>query len=231
MAIDYSKMVKHVGILNNTGKNIVVAFMSLPDDENHALVIDTDALPDEYNDALRRIVDSTEGQQAKDLATVLGRRPDPLGSGTFLQKLHAAGRLHKVPTNLITMTPQKGVRWPLTEVLKAMAAQEESQPQGFDDLDPETRAAVAANMNTFNVHTNNMDSLASADKRANAMSLIQQAELMERDAYNMRIKAYGIDPTVIPNKGKITSAPVDASLTLLEGETDKPKKGKKPLID
>jgi formylmethanofuran dehydrogenase subunit E len=51
--------------LNNTGKNVVVVFMQLPDDPAHALVIDTDALPDMYNESLRKVVESTEGQQAK----------------------------------------------------------------------------------------------------------------------------------------------------------------------
>jgi hypothetical protein len=92
----------------DSGKNVVVVFMSLPNDEDNALVIDTDALPDQYNEALRRIVESTEGQQAKDLADILGRRPSPDGSSqTMLQKLHVSQRLMKLSCWLNRVSSQK----------------------------------------------------------------------------------------------------------------------------
>ena len=200
---DFQGMVKHVGVLNNTGKNVVVVFMRLPGDPNHALVIDTDALPDQYNEAVRKVVESVEGQQSKNLADVLGRRPSPDGSNmTLLQKFHAADRLEKVPVNLVTMTPRRGVRWPLVEVLKAMDITMADEPTGFDELDPETRAAVAADLQRFNVHANNMQGEASANAKEQAVSLVRQAELMEADAHNMRLKAYRIDPNLAPRQKK-----------------------------
>ncbi len=194
---DFTGMVKHVGMLNNTGKNVIVVFMSLPDDPNNALVIDTDALPDNYNEALRRIVESNEGQDAKNLGEVIGRRPDIVGDGTLLQKLHNANRLQKVPTSLITMTPRKGLRWPLVEVLKSMNQVAEVEPVGFNDLDPETRAAYAANLKKFNVHANNMSGETTAGNSADAVGLIKQAELMEMDAQNIRMRAYKLDPNLM----------------------------------
>ena len=205
---DFAGMTKHVGVLNNTGKNVVVAFMRLPGDPNHALVIDTDALPDQYNEALRRIVESVEGQQSKDLAEVLGRRMSPDGSNmTLLQKFHAADRLEKVPVSLVTMTPRRGVHWPLAQVLQAMDAAKSEEPMGFDDLDPETRAAVAADLQRFNVHANNMVGEASANNKDAAISLIRQAELMEADAHNMRLKAYKMDPSLTPKIKNSALAP------------------------
>jgi len=217
---DFQGMIKHVGVLNNTGKNVVVVFMRLPGDPNHALVIDTDALPDQYNEAVRKVVESVEGQQSKDLADVLGRRPSPDGSNmTLLQKFHAADRLEKVPVNLVTMTPRKGIRWPLVEVLKAMDASAVDTPTGFDDLDPETKAAVAADLKRFNVHANNMQGEISAGNRDQAVSLIRQAELMEADAQSMRMKAYKMDPSLTPKARK--PAPVmDTSYEPKEVLTD-----------
>ena len=207
---DFSGMTKHVGVLNNTGKNVVVVFMRLPGDPNHALVIDTDALPDQYNESLRKIVESVEGQQSKDLAEVLGRRMSPDGSNTMLlEKFHMAGRLEKVPVKLVTMTPRKGIRWPLEQVLAAMDAAKQDEPTGFDDLDPETRAAIAADLKKFNVHANNLQGEASAGNKDQAVSLIRQAELMEADAQNMRMKAYKMDPSLAPRQKK--SQPLDAA--------------------
>jgi len=231
--VDFSGMTKHVGVLNNTGKNVVVAFMRLPGDPNHALVIDTDALPDQYNEALRRIVESVEGQQSKDLAEVLGRRMSPDGSNmTLLQKFHAADRLEKVPVSLVTMTPRRGVHWPLAQVLQAMDASKAEEPLGFDDLDPETRAAVAADLQRFNVHANNMAGEATANNKDAAMSLIRQAELMEADAHNMRLKAYKMDPGLAP-KIKKTSSTMDAlgpkaTVSEAAGTTTKKPTAKKP---
>jgi hypothetical protein len=217
---DFQGMVKHVGVLNNTGKNVVVVFMRLPGDPNHALVIDTDALPDQYNEAVRKVVESVEGQQSKNLADVLGRRPCPDGSNmTLLQKFHSADRLEKVPVNLVIMTPRRGVRWPLVEVLKAMDITTADEPTGFDELDPETRAAVAADLQRFNVHANNMQGEASANAKEQAVSLVRQAELMEADAHNMRLKAYRIDPNLAP---KVKAPKLEASYQPTEIVDDYP---------
>ena len=46
----FNGMYKHVGQLLNTGKNVVVVYMQLPNDPDHAVVIDTDSLPDSYKE-------------------------------------------------------------------------------------------------------------------------------------------------------------------------------------
>jgi len=195
--VDFTGMIKHVGVVNNTGKNVVIAFMSLPGDDNNALVIDVDALPDNFNESLRRIVESDEGQQALNVGDVLGRRMSPDGSNTtLLAKLHAAGRLQKVPVELITLTPKKGIRWPLRDILKAMNTQNEQTPDGWDDLDPETKAQVASNLKKFNVHENNMQGEYASDNREKAAGLLKQAELLEHDAHNIRMRAYSLNPAL-----------------------------------
>jgi len=195
---DFVGMLKHVGMLNNTGKNVVVVYMQLPGDTNSALVVDTDALPDNYNDSLRRIVESIEGQQSENLAEVLARRMSPDGSNTtLLAKFHQSGRLQKVPVSLVTMTPRKGIRWPLSDVVQAMASAKESTPDGFNDLDPETRAALMADLKKFNVHANNLQGEATAVRTEEAVGLIRQAELLEADAQNMRQRAYKMDPRLV----------------------------------
>lgn len=235
---DFQGMTKHVGVLNNTGKNVVVVFMRLPNDPNNALVVDTDALPDQYNESLRKIVESVEGQQSKNLADVLGRRMSPDGSNmTLLEKFHHAARLEKVPVSLVTMTPRKGLRWPLVDVLKAIDESSKDQPQAFDDLDPETRAAIASEIQKFNVHATNLSNESSSNKTEQAVSLIRQAELIEADAVAMRTKAYQMDPSLRPNKQvsekkvqesmKAQEASKDSSVTI--DVPDTPKKTKKKV--
>ena len=193
----FEGMLKHTGQLNNTGKHVAVVFMSFPEDKNHALVIDTDALPDIFNEALRKIVESTEAQQSKNLADVLARRPSPDGSGvTLLQKFHQANRLMKTPVTNVTMTPRSGVYWPLPQVLEAM--QEDQQPLGFDELDPETKAAVAADLKRFNVHQSNQLGTTAEGLRGDAQALLEMARLLEADAAGKREQAYRMDPSLKP---------------------------------
>ena len=222
----FEGMTKHTGILANTGKNVVVVFMSLPDDPDHALVVDTDALPDAFNEALRKVVDSTEGQQAEHLAEVLARRMSPDGSNTtLLQKFHAAGRLQRVPVDLVTMTPRRGVNWPLRQILEAMKTAKAEEPVGFDELDPETKAQIAADLKKFNVHAKNAEGETAAGKKAEAANLIRMAELLEADAQSKREQAYRIDPSL---KRKAKTTPETAAVAVTESvavtETSTPKK-------
>jgi hypothetical protein len=216
----FEGMMKHTGQLNNTGKNVVVVFMQLPDDTDHSLVIDTDALPDMYNEALRKVVESVEGQQAKNLADVLARRMSPDGSNmTMLQKFHMASRLMKTPITNVTMVPRKGVRWPLTEVAAAMNQTASDEPQGFDELDAETRAEIAANLKKFNVHAMNAEGESEAGVKAQASNLLEMARMLEQDAQHKREQAYKLDPSLKPSAKKSASTPVpqsDTSQTLIE---------------
>lgn len=219
----FEGMLKHTGQLNNTGKHVAVVFMSLPEDTDHALVIDTDALPDMFNEALRRVVESVEAQQSKHLGEVLARRPSPDGSGmTMLQKFHQAGRLMKTPINNVTMTPRKGVHWPLPDVLTAMNSQD-TAPRGFDELDQDTKAAIAAEINKFNVHANNQEGETLAGKRGDAMALLEMARLLESDAASKREQAYRMDPSLKPNRAKteISSDTVQSDAVALPKNTRK----------
>lgn len=219
----FEGMTKHTGVLANTGKNVVVVFMSLPDDPNHALVVDTDALPDSFNEALRKVVDSVDGQQAKNLADVLARRMSPDGSNmTLLQKFHAAGRLQKVPVDNVNMTPRRGVSWPLRQVLDAMNETQTDEPMDFGDLDPETRAQVAAEIGKFNVHASNTLGETAEGKRAEAASLIRMAELLEADATSKREQAYRIDPS-LRRPSKVAVKVTEPVVTVAEAKVTKPK--------
>jgi hypothetical protein len=228
----FEGMLKHTGQLNNTGKHVAVVFMSLPDDKNTALVIDTDALPDMFNEALRRVVESVEAQQSKNLAEVLARRPSPDGSGmTMLQKFHQAGRLMPTPVANVTMTPRSGVRWPLVDVITAMTSEENAVPPGFDELDPETKAAIAADINKFNVHANNQEGETAAGKRGDAMALLEMARLLEADAASKRQQAYRMDPGLKPKMQKsAVASPAQATLEpLVESVLEPAKVATKPV--
>ena len=198
----FEGMLRHVGVINNTGKNIAVVFMSLPGDEKHCLVIDTDALPDIFQEAIRKIIDSNDGQQSENLGNILGRRMSPDGSNmTLLNKFHNAGRLQKLPVDLITLTPRKGVNWPLKDVLAAMKSSNNPQEStDLSELDPDQAAVAQEQMTKFNAFANNQNALNSQDKVSKAQDLIRMAEMLEADAANRRQSAYQLAPELAPAK-------------------------------
>jgi len=94
--------IKHVGAVQN--QKVVVAYRTLPDDPYHALVIPTASLSQTYHDELFSIVDSSQGQQAGELASLLSVRKFSDGAN-MLSALHRSGKLKKVSTAEITMQP------------------------------------------------------------------------------------------------------------------------------
>jgi len=104
----------------------------LPGDPYSALVVPTASLSQTYHDELFSVVDSVQGQDAYELATILAIRKFSDG-GSMLGSLHASGKLKKVSTNAVTMTPgpQKESWLKLDELNKIIA---EQRGVGIDEL-------------------------------------------------------------------------------------------------
>jgi hypothetical protein len=111
----------------------------------------------------------------------------------------------KVPVDLVHMTPKRGMKFPLRQILEAMTQAESQAPVELEDLDPSTRAAVLAEMGKFNVHQNNMQGETAEGKVLEARNLVREAEMLENDAVAKRAKAYAIDPTLNPNHKKMVA--------------------------
>lgn len=113
---------KHVGRLKNTGRKVLVAFRTLPGDAYSALVIDTASLVDEHHNALIQLVESPSAQHAFEFHEVLARAKFPDGS-TMLPSLHVQGKLLKVPTSDVEMTPNFHASVNLSELNQLIAEQ------------------------------------------------------------------------------------------------------------
>lgn len=202
----FEGMLRHVGVINNTGKNVAVVFMTLPDDDQNCLVVDMDALPEIFQESIKKIIESNEAQQTQNLGDVLGRRMSPDGSNTtVLMKLHQAQRLQKLPVDLISLVPRRGLTWPLRDVLAAMKAAE--QPAIDPDLDPDAAEIVQQEVSKFNAFANNIEATSSEGNQAQARDLIRMAEMLEADAAQRRSRAYQLAPELAPkNKSKSKKA-------------------------
>jgi len=192
-------MKRHVGVIKNTGKNVAVVFMSLPGDENNCLVLDIDALPDIFQETMRKLLDSNQAQQTDNLADIMSRRQSPDGSNmTLLNKFHSAGRLQKLPVELITMTPRRGVNIPLKDVLNAIRSQNDPVDSGMEEMDAESASIALQEMQKFNSFANNITADTVEGNAAKAQDLIHMAEMLEADAAHRRAQAYRIAPELAP---------------------------------
>lgn len=121
---------KHVGRIKTTGKKVLVAFRTLPGDAYSALVVPTENLSDDQHNAIINLVESPAAQEAYEFAEALDRTQFPDGS-RMLPNLHANGRLIKVPTGDVEMTPTIGVSIVLAELNQIIA---EQRGVAIDDL-------------------------------------------------------------------------------------------------
>lgn len=113
---------KHVGRMKTSGKKVLVAYRTLPGDAYSALVVPTENLPDEMHNAIINLVESPAAQSSYEFAEALDRTQFPDGS-RMLPNLHANGRLIKVSTTDVEMTPTIGASILLSELNQLIAEQ------------------------------------------------------------------------------------------------------------
>lgn len=113
---------KHIGRLKSNKRKVAVAYRTIPGDHNHALVVSTENLTDSDHDVLMQLVDSPSGQSAYELAEAMARTRLSDGS-VMLARFHAQGKLIKVPTSEVLMTPTTNTTVELDELNKLIAEQ------------------------------------------------------------------------------------------------------------
>jgi hypothetical protein len=114
--------IKHIGRVRSTKKKCVVAYRTLPGDAYYCLIVPTENLPDSYHDSLINLVESNAGQTAYEFAEAMMRTTFSDGSN-MLAALHTQGRLIKVATSEIEMTPTTNLSIQLSELNQVIAEQ------------------------------------------------------------------------------------------------------------
>jgi hypothetical protein len=113
---------KHVGRVVKTKKKCAVAYRVLPGDPDNCLVVFTESLDAADHDSLINLIESNAGQTADEFADAMAR--SSLSDGrNMLAAFHKTGKLTKVATNLIEMTPNNNTSLPLDELNKTIAEQ------------------------------------------------------------------------------------------------------------
>lgn len=125
---------KHVG--KHGDRKVAIVYRTVPGEEHMALVIYPDTLQVAIHDAVMKVIEGAIGQDADELSDALFR--SLLSDGRpMLQTLHQEGKMKKVPTSQIIVTPNATSHVRLDELNKifdGMAAGKEAA-KNMADLD------------------------------------------------------------------------------------------------
>jgi hypothetical protein len=113
---------KHVGRIASTKRKVIVAYKVLPGEPNDCVVVTTENLEAGDHDALIQLVESSAGQEAEDLATVMMRTTLSDG-GNMLARFHKTGKMIKIKTADVEMIPNRNSSIRLNELNEAIAQQ------------------------------------------------------------------------------------------------------------
>ena len=201
-------MMKHVG--RHGEKKVAVVFREVPGEEHMALVCYPDSLQQSLHDDLMNAIQSTKGQEARDLGEALHGIMGTNGK-TILNTLHSEGFMKKVRTQDVILMPapnQPGARLDEintiirdldtgSEAAKRMA--ELDANAGLADPDKKAAGVKAA--------AQVVGGAGVLDDNAIAQSLVQQAEQlknqitgMEAEIQRLMEEAGDLDPSIKPKK-------------------------------
>lgn len=188
---------KHVGRVKSTGRKCLVAFRTLPGDAFNCLVIPTENLTDAFHDALIQLVESPSGQNSFEFAEVLARAKFPDGS-TMLPRLHADGRLIKIPTDQVEMIPNFQTRVLLSELNQVIAEQKGVSVQDLAIKDNSSKVEVVevAQVNDLKTSQTTAESEpteSTVEDRAH--QLRSEADRLSKQAAALRRQAEELAPT------------------------------------
>jgi len=215
------RSLKHIGRIQNTGAKVLVVFRTLPGESNMALVLPVAQLPDEYHDSIMTLIETDQAQDAFEFGEIMHIRPFPDGR-PMLRAMQADGRLMKVATDSVMMTPTTNDTVLLANLNTLIAEQKNCT---VDDLCTFVAGAPSAKAEVKDIASVNdtepaVDSDIPAPIRAQAntnsalsdkdlaKSYRSQADAMYKEAARLRKEAEELDPIV--KKTKKVEESVDA---------------------
>ena len=199
-------MLKHVGRMANNQRRVVVAYKVVPGEPENCIVVTTENLAAEEHDALMKLVESSAGQEADDLATVMMRTTLPDGSN-MLARFHTTGKMVKASSANVQMIPNKNTTILLSELNEAIAIQKgvtvaELAVRGKAAAAPQV-VAESAVANVTETSTTTDGVITDEDLAAKLRS---DADRLYKEAKALRAQAEELVPTVKKTATKKTKA-------------------------
>jgi len=186
---------KHVGRLKTNQKKCCVVYRVLPGDPNTALVVLTQSLDASEHDALISLVDSSTAQQSDELGEAMARASLPDGRN-MLAGFHKTGKLVKIATNQVEMTPNNTTTVQLDVLNSAIAEQKGVTVNDLAIKDSKGQTVPEGKdtpIDATEVYADSNDGvLSDADL---AKSYRSQADRLSKEAAQLRRQAEELVPT------------------------------------
>jgi hypothetical protein len=236
---------KHIG--RHGDRKVCILFRQVPGEDHMCLVVYPEVLPAHWQDAVQKVLESSIGQAAEELADALHRNMLPDGRA-ILETLHQERMIKKIRTSDVIVTPTGDAKIRLDELnkmlnemklgdaaVKKLAENDASRgmvaPEVKRKAEAEYKASQAAKANPDYVAppTLKAGQDGALSDRDIASNMLSQAKAMEINAQNMiaeaaRMKkdAERMDPTVTVGKSSTTTVTTEAPKKRTRGP-NKPK--------
>ena len=188
-------MYKHVGRIKTNQRKVIVAYRTVPGEPDNCVVVTTENLMAEEHDTLMKLIESDAGQNEDVFANAMARSRLPDGR-IMLAGFHVTGKMQKVPTDLVEMTPDRSTVIGLTELNKMIAEQKGVAIEDLATIDGGNPTEVSE-MATVSDMPVTEDSAPGdvIDDAALAAQYRSQADTMFKEAKRLREQAEELVPT------------------------------------
>ena len=184
-----SQIKKHIGKVKSTGRRCAVVFMQLPDNPVKSLIVDVEALNAKYEQILLEVLESSEGQNESDLASIMGRRMVPETGRTILEEFHRLGLMRAESIDNIIMMPRPNTPFELRDILSHLGR-----------LTTDAAKVTPAPVEKHNQIVSNMQAQNEEQRQQMAMNFIAEADMLDAEANKKRELAYQYAPELRPRR-------------------------------
>jgi hypothetical protein len=113
---------KHVGRIKGNNKKCGVVYRVVPGEPENCIIVLTESLDAAQHDSFMKTIESSMAQEAYELGEAMAR--SSLSDGrNMLAGFHTTGRMQKVATNMVQMTPNNVTSIDLNELNDVIAKQ------------------------------------------------------------------------------------------------------------
>lgn len=191
---------KHVGRIKTNKRKVIVAYKTVPNEPEQCLVVTTENLDAADHDSLMKLVESDAGQNEFEFAEAMARAR--LSDGRImLSAFHTQGKLQKVATNMVEMTPDRNATIMLDELNKMIADQKGVGIEDLATINMPAKEEELASVSDVPTSTLPSDEAAPAPQEGVlsdedlAKQYRSQADTMFKEAQRLRKEADELAPT------------------------------------
>jgi hypothetical protein len=190
-------MYKHVGRIKTNQRKVIVAYRTVPGEPENCVVVTTENLMAEEHDSLMKLIESDAGQNEDVFANAMARTRLPDGR-IMLAGFHVTGKMQKVATELVEMTPDRSTVIQLDELNRMIAEQKGVAVEDLATLDAgqSTEVKDMATVSDMPVAEDTAPTNeAVIDDATLAAQYRSQADTMFKEAKRLREQAEELVPT------------------------------------